>query len=64
MRQGAENANNLKRSLVTYHKCRETAGNMSFASGAETLIYGPKRSSTYCNGSLNSSRGEAKGVNS
>ena len=63
VRQGGEKAKNLKRNLSTYHKRKEMAGDMPFAGEKETLIHGPERSSTYCNGSCNSSRGEAKLVN-
>ena len=39
---------------MTYHKHREMAGDVPFARGAEMLIHGPERSSTYWNGSYNS----------
>ena len=63
-KQGDEKAKNLKINLSTYQKRKETAGDVPFAGGTETLIHGIERSSTYWNGSCNSSHGEAELFNS
>ena len=55
VRQGDEKAKNFKRSLVMYHKHRETAVDVQFERGTKMLIHGPERSSTYWNGFCNSS---------